>query len=170
MAGFRKDETGVAQTAANSASTVISAMVTAGILDTEAKVKKAFEDHYTNVFATLSEVVQRDNEMFEKLDAQEASKPRPSGGGGGWQKKSGGGRGGGDLSVDDALATVFNFGAFKDLTIGEVLGMDSEATTDYGYEKGGRAYITWLAKSKDNAYMAKRAKLVLDTARSGSDA
>lgn len=167
MAGFRKDETGVAQTAANSASTVIAAAVAAGILKTEAAIKKAFDTHYTNVFTALSEVVQKDNEMFEKLDAQEAAKPAKSGG----NRSTGGSKGGsgGTVSVDDALGTTFNFGAFKDLTIGEVLDMDAEATSDYGYDKGGKAYITWLAKSRDNAFMAKRAKVVLDAARSGSD-
>lgn len=171
MAGFRKDKTGVAQTAANSASTVVSALITAGIVKTEAAAKKAFDTHYTNVYAELAQVVDEDNELFAKLDAEERkSAPRSTSNGGGQNRgRSSGSGGGGTVSVDDALATVFNFGAFKDLTIGEVIDMDAEATADYGYDKGGKAYITWLAKSKDNAFMAKRAKVVLDNARSGSD-
>ena len=170
MAGFRKDKTGVAQTAANSASTYIAALATAGLL-TDAKVAaKEFKTHYENVFAELALVVEADNEMFAALDATEAARPAKSGGGRSYPpRNSGGGGGGGTVSIEDALATTFNFGAFKDLTIGEVLDLDEDGTSDYGYQKSGRSYIAWVSKNKDNPFMAKRAKVVLDSARSGSD-
>lgn len=173
--GFRKDKTTVAQTAANNAGNIVAALATAGIVKTAAAAQKAFDELYGGFYGPLAEVVDADNEMFAEQEKADAKS-----GGGRSSSRSGGSRKGGSggsaaPSLQDSLDMVLNFGAFKTLTLSEVLDLDAEGAQEYGYGEGdktGRQYVEWLAKNTDPKakYAATRAAVIVESQRAESDA
>lgn len=162
---YRKDKTTVAQTAANDAAQMVSALIAAGIIDNVEGAGNAFASLQSTIFEQLTPVVDGDNALFEKVEAEN---PAPA-------KSSGGGKGGGSkLDAAAARATVLNFGRFKDLTLAQVEALAPGEGKAEGYNdkdgapKSGLAYIEWLSKSDTNEYMARRAKLILEDLKSGS--
>lgn len=170
MAGFRKDKTTAAQTAANGAAEVTSALVTAGVI-TDADAAKAFHaELYAQTFEELGAVVEADNVVFAEA---EASAPKSSGG----SRKSGGSSKGGGSSSKPAGEVELIFGAFKGLTLDEVYDLSPEQAGEYNYpkadpgSKSGREYIVWLSKNEDEkaSFIRGKALELLETKRAGSD-
>lgn len=166
---FRKDKTTVAQTSANAAASIVTGLATVGVVKTVAAAQKAFDELYQGFFTPLAEVVDADNEMFAEQEKADAK----SGGSKGGAKRSGkSGGGSANISLDDALGMALNFGAFKTLTLQEVLDLSEEDAAEYEYSKSGREYLEWLSKNTDPkaAYAAARAKVVVESLRASSDA
>jgi hypothetical protein len=152
---FRKDKTTAAQTAANVAGNVVSALIAAGAINEVAKAKKAVVDVFTPLFETLSPIVDADNEVFaaaEAADPTPKSSSRAGSGAGsgraagasksGATKKASVGSGG---SPDDPGSIKLDRGFFKGLTLAEVENLDEAEAAGYGYERGaGSAYIDYL--------------------------
>lgn len=168
---FRKDQTGVAQTAANTAATLVSAAIQAGIITRMDEAQATFDELRKSTFETLREVVEADNLVFEAAEAA-APKTQP-------RRAYGGGGGGGGYkapSLDDALGTDLSFGKFKGVTLGELAKMTATETDEYGYEGPGTKYLTYLSKldqvedgKKPNPFIASRAKVVLASLRETSE-
>lgn len=83
---------------------------------------------------------------------------------GGTASRVGGGFSGG---ADEARNMVLNFGAFKGMTLGDVLVMSGDEVKAYTTGKRttpGIDYLKWLAANKDPKanFAATRAKVVLD--------
>jgi hypothetical protein len=171
---FRKDQTGVAQTAANTAATMVAAAITSGVITDMETAKSEFDSIRLSTFEDLVTVVAADNVVFAEAEANAPAKPARSGG-----NRSNGGGGGGYAppSLDTALATDLSFGKFRGVTLGELAGMDASQTAEYGYESGnGVKYLTYLSRldqpedgKKPNTFIASRAKVVLESLRSASE-
>lgn len=179
MAGFRKDKTTAAQTAANSAAVVTAAAIQKGTIDNGGEAAAEFAVVvFDALFDRLAPVVDADNEVFAAVDAEQApAAPRASSGtstksrssktGGNKGRSSGGGKS--SVTLGDALNTVLNFGAFEGETLAHLLDIGAdEAHEDYGYRDGdadGRDYLAWLAGAKQkNDFIQRRARLVADDA------
>ena len=164
---FRKDQTGVAQTAANTAATVVAAAIGAGIITDMDAAKAEFDSIRAATFEDLKQVVEADNQVFAEAEANAPAPQRRSYGGG---SKSGGYA---PPSLDQALSCDLSFGKFKGVTLGELAEMTSEQTAEYGYETGnGVKYLTYLSTldkvedgKKPNTFIASRAKVVLESLR-----
>jgi hypothetical protein len=175
---FRKDKTGAAQTAANSAAVLVSAF--ADSFDSFESAVEAYNELREATFEDLAAVVDADNEVFaaaEKGERSNGSSSRRSNGKASSsssksrsRKTSGGSsRKGGKSSItlDDALSLELNFGAFEGETLETVLGLDADTADDeYGYgdgERDGRDYIAWLASDKNkNEFVQRRARIIAD--------
>lgn len=164
-------KTNVLQSAIKAAAELTSAEVAAGITGpSQEEVQARFNQLRGPLFEELAAQVDADNALFAANDSGSSK--------GGGSKRSSGGKGsagGGEPTLDEAKDMVLNFGAFKTVTLGEVLGLTAEQAADYGYgegDKDGRAYITWLANNKDPkaGFAAKRAKVIIDALRAESDA
>ena len=175
MAGFRKDRTGVAQTAANNAGTVVAALVTAGVITDIETAKSEFASIQESIYAVLGPVVDADNELFAKVDAETpAAKPR--GGSSGGSKSTGSST----ITVEEARGCALGFGKFgsKDdegkangVTLGELEGFTKSQCEEYEYTSGnGIKYLEYLAKNENNDFMARRAKVILEARKATSDA
>jgi hypothetical protein len=139
MAGFRKDKTTVAQTAANTAAEVTAALVTAGVIKSTAKADEYLESRYNATLALLTPVVDADNELFAKVEGQD--KPAPRGGGG--RKPA---------TPSEPGEVVFFGGKFKGCTIAEVMAMSEETAKEvHGHPYGdGSTYIkNYVATDKN---------------------
>lgn len=181
MTGFRKDRTTAAQTAANSSAQVTAALVTAGVI-TDADEAMEFNGRlYAQTFSELGSVVEQDNEMFAKVEAEAPKSSGRSGGSrksGGSKGKSGSGRKVNGVPVlDDPGSMELKFGAFKGLSLYEVYDLDGDQCADYGYpkndpgSKSGRDYVLWVSKNEDeNAeYARAQALAFLEDRRASSD-
>jgi len=165
-------KTSVLQTATKAAQDIVSAEVGAGILKSQAKVDERFAEIRDREFAIMAAQVDADNELFA---ANDDGKRKSSGGSKGGSK--GGGKGGA-LTVEDARATVLNYGAFKDLTMGQVEALSAEEAGEYGYPKDapgtktGLDWLQWAAKNTDPkaSFAQKRAALIIEARRAASDA
>jgi hypothetical protein len=172
MAGFRKDKTTAAQTAANVAGQVTSALVAQGSLDNGADAAAEAVVHIFNeLFAVMGPVVDADNALFAEVEAATpAPAPKASGGSKGSSsrgRKTGGGKGG-DITLEDALnLELTGRGVFAGETLRDVLSLSTEqCDSDYGYgdgEKDGRDYIAYLATERNkNGYTRERARIIAD--------
>jgi len=100
-------------------------------------------------------------ELFAQADADNAG--ASSGGGGG-----GFGRAGATgITVQDAKDMVLNFGAFKGMTLGDVVTMTKDEATAYTngkYDRPGLEWVKWCASNRDpkGAFASARAKALLD--------
>lgn len=168
---YRQLFTGIKQTAYNVAGSVVAAEIAAGIVQAN-EVQSRLLEIADLLFEDLSQVVESDNKILEAEDAKEPAKPRSSGSGN-WQNKPRSGGGSRSITADSARETTLNFGAFKGLTLGEVFDMSADDAAAYGYgdgKKTGKQYVTWLSKNEDNRFMQDRAKVLIEGARSQSDA
>jgi hypothetical protein len=169
---FRKDQTGVAQTAANTAATVVAAAITAGVITSMEDAKTEFDSIRLSTFTDLKTIVEADNVVFAEAEANAPAPQRRSTGGGG--KPSGGYA---PPSLDQALSCDLSFGKFKGVTLGELAKMSKADTSEYGYETGdGVKYLTYLSTldkvedgKKPNTFIASRAKVVLESLRASSE-
>jgi hypothetical protein len=180
VANYRKDQTTVAQTAANNAATVVAALINVSVIDSVESATAALKSIQASVFAELKGVVDTDNALFEKVEKENPAPARNSGG------NKGGGGGGTKLDAAAARATVVNFGRFgpqgtegeddyeAGLTLAQVEALAPGEGRADGYNdkegkpKSGLQYIEWLAKSDKNPFMARRATLILEDLKSGS--
>lgn len=123
-----------------------------------------------NIMARVNEVKDElKAELFaevERDNAAIAASPAPQRSfGGGGNTGAAGSRGPVDLA--EANGMVLNFGAFKGLTIGDVLNMsasDAKAYTsgnDKPYTKPGHEWVKWCSENKDpkGAFASARAKV-----------
>lgn len=150
MAGFRKDKTTAAQTAANVAGGVASALIAAGKVTTVAKAAEAVTTVFDELFDKLGPVVEGDNEVFAaaEAEAEKAAPKKAASKSSGSKSKSSGSKGGGKtFTKDEALELELNSGKFKGVTIGEVLEMDEDEAAEHNHREGeaGRTYVEWLA-------------------------
>ena len=173
---FRKDKTGVAQTAANTAATLVSAYVAAGLITEVSEATAQFDSIRAATFADLEKVVDADNEVFAAAEAA-APAQRRSGG-------SGGGSKGSDTppTLEQALATRVKFGKFagpegpdgkktEGLSLAEIVELTGAQCAEYGHgdgDKTGLSYITWMSKNQDNPKMAAKAALILEARKASS--
>jgi len=163
MSDFRKDVTGVAQTAANTAATLTAAFINAGIITSQEDADSYFGSRYAATLAELSPIVAADNEVFAAAQAAGGSKGKSWGSNSGSTRPSGGQGGShGTVTAEDARSVVLSFGKFKGTTLGEVEGLNKAQTAEYGYETGdGKVYLTWLSKNENNTFIADRALAIL---------
>lgn len=102
-------------------------------------------------------------ELYARVDEDNASAPVSSFGGGGGSESRGAFNG----SANEAYDMVLNFGAFKGMTLRNVLVMTADEVKAYTTGKRttpGLEYLKWLAANKDPKanFAAVRAKVVLD--------
>lgn len=143
------------QTAFNVAATLTAAEVGAGFHADLGSARQAF-------YAVAEEVFQK---LVEEHEAEAASEP---------ERRAAGVRGAAGARGDDvetALATELKYGAFKGLTLGQVLGLSPKECAEYGYGDGnrtGRDYIAWLASpQQENKFLQKRARVIIEAAQAG---
>lgn len=143
---FRKDKTGVAQTAANTAAQLTAALVEAGVLKTAAAVDKYFEGRYEATFAPLAVIVEEDNKVFAEADAAEAA----SGGTRRRSSRSGGSQPKGETPGEPGDVAFFG-GKFKGSTIAEVYAMSEDEAKEFNHQYGdGSTYIiNYVATDKN---------------------
>lgn len=173
MAGFRKDKTGAAQTAANAAAQLVSAF--AGSFDAFGDAVEAYNELREDIFKDLAKTVDADNEMFAEAEKggggsrsssrRERTSKREGKTGSRGRKSSGGGKS--SISLDDALNMELNFGAFEGVTLGELLDKDAEeCDEEFAYgdgERDGTDYLAWLASDKNkNEFVQRRARIIAD--------
>lgn len=102
-------------------------------------------------------------ELFAQVDEDNKATASSGGGGGG-----GFGRTGGQgITVQDAKDMVLNFGAFKGMTLGDVVTMTADEATAYTngkYTRAGLEWVKWCSSNRDpkGAFAAARAKALLD--------
>lgn len=154
---YGPSKTSALQTAVNAAVTLVAAELTAGLVADKAEVEAEFEKYRDKfkeeLFASVAE---------EAAAAPQSSAPRGGGGGGGPRAV---------VSVDEAKATVLNFGAFKGVTLGEVASMTGAETQGYGFTNkagDGRPGIEWLKWAAGNndpkaRFIGVRAQAILDS-------
>lgn len=149
MAGFRKDKTTAAQTAANAAAEVVKARIQSGDFGNTDAVNEALLSHFDALFGRLGPVVESDNALFE---ATEAAAPAASSA----PKKNKP-----EVAVDPNTPgdTIFLGGKFKNCTIKDVYEMDEEtAKTQYKHPYGaGSTYITNYVATEKNTNETTRA-------------
>jgi hypothetical protein len=170
---FVKDKTGVGQTAANAAATVVAAFIETRVLDDFDSAVKVFADLRHELFEELAAIVDADNEAFAAQGGSDRPARKSSGGSAKRTGKTGGrshgGGGKSSITLDDARTIELNFGAFKGVTLEDLLDITvDEADEEYGYgdgERSGKDYIAWLASdSNKNKFIQQRARLVADDA------
>ena len=174
MAGFRKDQTGVAQTAANTAATMVAAAITAGVIGDMETATTEFDRIRAATFEDLQKVVDHDNELFASVEAAAPARSTSS------SSSSGGAKSYAPPSLEQALDCELTFGAFKGVKLGRIIEMTDAERAEYGYEKGATAYLTYLSKldkvseadaakgRKPNTFIASRASVILEDLKSKS--
>jgi hypothetical protein len=165
---FVKDETGILQTATNAAAVLVAAELSAGIITDGSDVTARVAELRDGLFAPLNEARIRDNAVFK---AEEANKPAKATGS--RTTRPAGTATGGTITVEQARGTELTFGKFKGVLLGDVFDMPASQAADYGHgagDKAGRTYVEWLSTNENNAFMAKRASVLLDAARASSEA
>lgn len=70
------------------------------------------------------------------------------------------------ITAQDAKDMVLNFGAFKGMSLGDVIVMtkdEASAYTSGKYERPGLEYVKWMSTNRDpkGAFAAARAKVIL---------
>jgi hypothetical protein len=162
-------KTQLRQSAVKAAAEITSAGLSAGLFGKTAKAiedaRTAFKQDREAIFADLVKVYEAEEaEAASAPPAQQAARRASTGSS---SPNSG------SITAEDALGTEFTWGAFKGLTIEQVKNLSASEAGEYGYpqanpgSKTGRQYIEWLAESKDDktAFMARRAKLVIESMR-----
>jgi hypothetical protein len=142
------------QTAINGAVTLTSAFVAAGFVSDIDEARSVFEKERDSIFETLGS---QPNEQ----PARASGGSRSSGGG---SKGSGGGK---QFTADEARNIDLIFGKFKGVTLGELENMSASDTEEYGYEKGGLAYLKYLANNDDpkGGFIKRAASAILEERR-----
>lgn len=152
-------ETNVAQSANIAAGQAVAAFITSN--GTSEGAGEVYDEVFDRAFAKLKAVFDGDK------PAHQAATEAPRGGGGARQ------------APKDPGEVAFNFGAVKGLKVSEVAGMDEAALKAHGeklvaegwtgtpYEKGGQAYLDYVAGSKNPklSYMNKVVSNFLDSKR-----
>lgn len=173
---FIKDQTGVAQTAANVAGGIVGSFVEMfGSFD---EAVEAFDTLRADLFKELAAVVDADNAKFAAEDGKGASngsskasaRSSKTASSGGSKPRSGGSKGGGGgstLGIDDSLSMQLTWGAFEGETLAHVLALDAQqCDEDYNYgegERNGRDYIAWLASDSNKIeFVQRRARVIAD--------
>ena len=151
MAGTSKAN--LRQTSANVAATLTAAFAEAGLIQGT--------DAALDIFKTVRD------EVFTDLEKQPTDTP---GGGGSYRKSGGGSYAKGGNSGGDPGSVVMNYGKFKGKTIAEVYAMDNAATAEYGYEKTGKQYITWLSNNDNNKFLKDKASAFIESKRASAPA
>jgi len=169
---FVKDKTGSAQTAANASAVVVAAF--AEQLGSFDAAVAAFNELRQQVFDDLAAIVDEDNKAFAAADSAPKTNGSSKSKSSNRSARGSSSRGsktqsndGGNLSLQDALGTVLNWGAFEGETLEYILTLDAETTeSDYDYgdgERDGRDYIAWLASDKNKTpFMQNRARVIAD--------
>lgn len=158
----------LAQTAVNDATQLVAAMITDGAINgtDEETVLNTLDVIADHIFDRLDAVKAKDDEAYE---ADKDSKPEKSNRsnktGGGSNKRSSGGSS--KLTMGDALGMELNFGAFKGVSLQELVALTAaECDEDYGYgdgEKDGKDYLRWLAgPGTKSDFVRNRARLIAD--------
>lgn len=168
---FRKDKTTAAQTAFNAGAAVAAGLAASGSITDADEALKVIRTVAAGIFGsdtTLSTVVDGDNELFEKTEAAAPAKKSYSPSGTSTNS-------GPKVTLEDARATVFNFGKFKGQALGDVYDMPASKAQEFGHgegDKAGKTYVQWLAKTTDEktGFMRRRAQVILESARESSDA
>ena len=174
---FIKDKTTAAQTSANVAGVVTSALIAKGLVDLES-AGDAVTGVFEALFERLGPVVDADNQKFAAEDngggggkyaaksSGSSSTPRSSKTGGGSKYK---GKSGGSGKISDASARTLelSWGSFEGVELGTLLSISAEdAEKDFGYgdgERSGTDYLTWLASDGNkNEFVQSRARVILD--------
>lgn len=101
-------------------------------------------------------------ELFAQADEDNAVSASSSG-----APRSGGFKGTTGITLEDARDMVLNFGAFKGMTLGDVVTMTADeaiAYTNGKYTRPGLEWVKWCSSNRDpkGAFAAARAKLMLD--------
>lgn len=161
---FRKDKTTAAQTSANVAGEVTSALIATGAIKTSKTAAAAVVEVYTALFAELGPVVEEDNAGFEEAE-KAGGGSKPSGGSKKSYKKDDDEDG---TNSEDPGDIKLKGGKFKGCTFREVFEMGVEEAGDtYGHREGeaGATYIEWLATSSNpNKWTRDKAKAFLKNA------
>lgn len=139
MAGFRKDRTTAAQTAANVAGEITVARIASGEFGSSEGIDAALVTTFQALFAELGPVVDADNALFEAVEnAASANK---------------------SVAVTTAPAsgepgdTVFAGGKFKGLTIKDVYEMSEAVAKDtykHPYGAGSTYVVNYVATDKNS--------------------
>lgn len=154
MAGFRKDKTTAAQTAANVAGGVTGSLISAGVVDSVTSAAASVVEIFKALFAELGPVVDADNALFEAVEnaggGAKASAALPA------------------AKSDDPGDTILPGGKFKGMSIADVHGLSEDDAKAKGHTYGsGATYIeNYVATDKNTnqttrdaakAYLAKAA-------------
>lgn len=156
---FRKDRTTAAQTAANVAGGIVSALVSAQDItakDVEAKLVSVFDA----IFERLGPVVDADNLVFEAAEAAAPAKSTTSSSSSSSSKPKGEKK----FTLEEARDLVLARGVFKDLTMGEVYDMDAAEAGTHGHREGeaGATYVRWLStEANKNGFTRAAAKAIV---------
>ncbi len=150
-------KTSALQTAVKAGVDIALAELQAGILTTHDDVMARFGEVKEELKVEL--LAQVEDDIIQAGVQQSA--PRSSGGGTG-----GGTPSGAPFTLDDAKNLVLNFGAFKGLTLGDVITMsaqDAQAYSGGSYKRSGLDWVKWCASNKDpkGKFASERAALVL---------
>lgn len=168
---FQITKTSVVQSALLRASELTTALIAAGDEEAKSDTLGTFDGFADHILERLEAVADADNEMLK----EEAKKSGGSGGSRSVGKSRSGGSGkrgrsgGSGVDAEEAGETELTWGAFNGLTVAEIYELSEEDAEEYGYDGSGRKYINWLAKNKQNDYMAKRAKAFLKAKRDSED-
>ena len=146
MAGTSKAN--LRQTASNVAATLTAAFANAGLVTDAQSALRFFQETRDEVFTDLEK--------------------QPTAVEGGYQKRSFGGGGSKGGGQSDPGKVVMNYGKFKGCTIEEVYAMDESKAADYGYDKSGKQYITWLTKNDNNKFLKDKATAFIESKRAAT--
>ncbi|MEM2973347.1 MAG: hypothetical protein QXS50_04275 [Candidatus Caldarchaeum sp.] len=151
---YRVSKTSALQTAIKAAVDIAIAELNAGLVNNHDEVMALVDSLKQQFTDELYPMVEEDNALQAASDAAAS--------------RSTGGSSRPPVSLQDALNTVLNFGAFKGLTLGDVANMDATETATYTqgkYSKSGVEWLKWAAGNKDPkaAFIRVRAQKVLDS-------
>lgn len=101
-------------------------------------------------------------ELFAQADEDNAATASSGGGGRVYGTLSPAG-----ITVTDARDMVLNFGAFKGMTLGDVVTMTSQEAAAYTkgkYDRPGVEWVKWCSTNRDpkGAFASARAKVLMD--------
>lgn len=153
---FSTGKTSALQTAVKAAVDLAIAELNAGFIGDRAELDEAVAKRTGDFTAILFPQVEEDNATYAS-----------SGGGySGGSSHSAGASNRSLPTVDEAKNMVLNFGAFKGLTLGQVVGMTADEVKKYtgGKQKSeGRSYVEWMTRQTDPKaqYSSARAIVVL---------
>lgn len=145
MAGFRKDKTTAAQTAANVAGAVTVARIASGEFAAGEDINTALVGTFQALYGELAPVVDGDNALFAEVEAAAPSTAKAT-------KKA-------ETVVDPAAPgdTVFTGGKFKGQSIKDVYEMSEDAAKSFGHQYGaGSSYVTNYVATDKNSNEATR--------------
>ena len=143
---FQVSRTSARQTALKAGADIAIAELNAGFITSREELVERVSELRDEFYADLEGAIASDEAAL------------PSGGMGGSFQRGGQGSSGPrveDMTDDEVLDTVVNFGAFKGLTYGEVRDMNEAEAATYSasqgksYTKSGRDWLRWSAANKD---------------------